>query len=208
MPEAITSAAAPTPLEPVAPPIAHTPAAEEAPVSTGVPPPPPIFASSPAASAPAPERLESRMGLTWINRIGVITLIIGVAFFFKYAIDNQWIGETGRVILGVLAGFVAIAAADVLWRRNQKVFAQGISGLGIGILYLSFYATFGFYHLLPQAAAFVLMAMATALAGALALRYNAMAIAALGMLGGYATPVLLSAGQDAPWTRSSAICFC
>jgi uncharacterized membrane protein len=155
----------------------------------------------PSLPHPTPEQqLETRMGLTWINRIGVITLIIGVAFFFKYAVDNQWIGETGRVVLGLLAGFAALAAGDILWRRGQKIFAQGICGLGVSILYLSFYATFGLYHLLPQATAFALMAMVTLMAGALALRYDAMAIAALGMLGGYATPILLSTGQDAPWT--------
>jgi uncharacterized membrane protein len=154
----------------------------------------------PATETATPQALETRMGLTWINRIGVLTLIIGVAFFFKYAIDNQWIGETGRVVLGVLAGLATLAAGDVLWRRDQKVFAQGVCGLGVSILYLSFYASFAFYHLLPQAAAFLLMMMVTAMAGALALRYDSMAIAALGMLGGYATPLLLSTGEDAPWT--------
>src|ERR1700735_2576027 len=158
------------------------------------------LAAEPAIATATPQPLETRMGLTWINRIGVLTLIIGVAFFFKYAIDNQWIGETGRVILGVLAGLATLAAGHGLWRRNQKVFAQGVCGLGVSILYLSFYASFAFYHLLPQSAAFVLMVMVTAMAGALALRYDSMAIAALGMLGGYATPLLLSTGEDAPWT--------
>ena len=146
------------------------------------------------------QQLETRLGLTWINRIGVLTLVIGVAFFFKYAFDNQWIGETGRVVLGVLIGLVTLVVGDLVWRRGQKVFAQGLCGLGASILYLSFYASFGFYHLLPQAAAFVLMAMLTALSGALALRYDSIAIGALAMLGGYATPLLLSTGQDAPWT--------
>jgi uncharacterized membrane protein len=164
--------------------------------------PPPIQEPlrQPLPQPPPKQQLETRMGLTWINRIGAVTLIIGVAFFFKYAVDNQWIGEAGRVVLGVLAGLAALAAGDVLWRRGQKIFAQGICGLGVSILYLSFYATFGLYHLLPQAAAFALMVMVTAMTGALALRYDAMAIAALGMLGGYATPLLLSTGQDAPWT--------
>ena len=151
------------------------------------------------------QHLETRMGLTWVNRIGVITLIIGVAFFFKYAIDNQWIGETGRVILGVLAGLATLGAGDFLWKRGQKIYAQGICGLGISILYLSFYASFAFYHLLPQAASFVCMVMVTLMAGALALRYSAVAIAALGMVGGYSTPLLLSTGQDAPWTFFSYI---
>src|SRR5579863_5169818 len=57
--------------------------------------PPPIPPSLPHPPPPKPH-LETRMGLTWINRIGAVTLIIGVAFFFKYAVDNQWIGETGR----------------------------------------------------------------------------------------------------------------
>src|SRR5205085_7934714 len=127
-----------------------------------------------APSSPEPPHLETRMGLTWINRIGVLTLVIGVAFFFKYAVDSQWIGETGRIVLGVLAGLATLAAGDFVWRRDQKIFAQGICGLGISILYLSFYATFGFYHLLPQAAAFVLMVAVTAMAGALALRYDSM----------------------------------
>src|SRR5437660_9202677 len=75
------------------------------PIETEIPqaPPPipePVAPPIPSSSA-EPPHLETRMGLTWINRIGVLTLVIGVAFFFKYAIDNQWIGETGRVVLGV-----------------------------------------------------------------------------------------------------------
>jgi uncharacterized membrane protein len=178
----------PPPLPPAPEPVHHSP--------PPVPPTPPVFPQV----APETEQLETRMGLTWINRIGVITLVIGVAFFFKYAIDNQWIGETGRVFLGVLAGIATLVSAEFLWQRNQKVFAQGVCGLGVSILYLSFYASFAFYHLLPQSAAFVLLAMVTVLTGALALRYDAIAVAALGMLGGYATPLLLSTGQDAPWT--------
>jgi len=150
-------------------------------------------------------QLEARVGLTWVNRIGVLTLVIGVALFFKYAFDNQWIGQTGRVVLGVLAGLATLLMGDVLWRRGQKVFAQGVCGLAMSILYLSFYASFGFYHLLPGAAAFALMAMVTATSGALALRYDSMAIGALAMLGGYLTPLLLSTGQDAPWSFFSYV---
>lgn len=185
-------------------PVPSVPVRQSHPPPLPIPLPPEISPAAPSmepAAEPAnPQRLETRMGLTWINRIGVLTLVIGVAFFFKYAIDNQWIGETGRIVLGVLAGLGTLAVGDILWRRAQKIFAQGVCGLGVSILYLSFYASFGFYHLLPQAVAFVLMAMVTAMTGALALRYDAIAIAALGMLGGYATPLLLSTGQDAPWT--------
>ena len=52
--------------------------------------------------------LETKVGLKVVNRVGVITLVLGVAFFFKWAADNNWIGPAGRVMLGVLASFVIL----------------------------------------------------------------------------------------------------
>ncbi|MCW5976809.1 MAG: DUF2339 domain-containing protein [Bryobacteraceae bacterium] len=146
-----------------------------------------------------PRALETSVGLTWLNRIGVLTFVLGVAFFFKYAVDNRWIGETGRVGLGVAGGLAALAVAERFWRIGHTVYAQGICGGGIAMLYLSLYAAFGFYHLIGAGAAFLLMTGVTAGAGALSLRYNAAAIAGMALLGGYATPILLSSGEDRPW---------
>jgi hypothetical protein len=137
--------------------------------------------------------------LTLVNRIGAITLVLGVAFFFKWAVDNNWIGPAGRVILGLLAGFATLAAADFIWRKRQQVFAQGITVTGIAIIYLALYAAFDFYHLLPQSGTFVAMVATTAMTAVLALRYQSFAIAALGLAAGYLTPLLLSTGQDHPW---------
>src|SRR4029079_1204104 len=95
-----------------------------------------------------PRRFETRMGLTWLNRIGVITSVFAVAFFFKYAVERGWIGETVRVALGTCAGLLALLLGDWLWRRGQRVYAQGIVATGIGILYLSFYAAYALHHLL------------------------------------------------------------
>jgi hypothetical protein len=134
-----------------------------------------------------------------MNRIGAVTLVLGAAFGFKYLVDNQYIGPAGRVMLGVIAGLVAVGIADVLWKKGQRIFAQGITATGIGILYLAVYAAFGYYHLIPQTLAFVFMVATTALAAALALRYASIAMAVLGLLGGYMTPILLSTGEDHPW---------
>jgi len=181
--------------EPAPPPVATETSAEPGPP----PSPQPAAPMQPhAAVSDRPREFETQVGLTWISRIGAVTLIFCVAFIFKYAIDNQWIGETGRIVLGILAGLACIGAGDYIWRRGQQTYAQAISGLGIAILYLSFYASFAFYHLLPQTVPFALMTITTALSGALALRYDAPAIAALGLTGGYLTPVLLSTGEDRP----------
>lgn len=142
---------------------------------------------------------ETQVGLTILNRVGVITLVLGVGFFFKWAVDNNWIGPRGRVILGLIAAFVALGLADWLWRKGQQVFAQGVTGCGIAIFFLSIYSAFGFYHLIPQAFAFLCLFGATALGVTLSLRYDSPAIAALGLFGGYVTPLLLSTGEDHPW---------
>ena len=131
--------------------------------------------------------------------MGVVTLVLGVAFFFKYAVEAGWIGEWARVALGLAAGLAAIAVGDRAWRTGQQVWAQGVSAAGIGILYVSFYAAYGLYRLLPQPAAFVLLAAVTAAAVALALRYAAPALAALGLAGGFLTPVAVGAAAGQPW---------
>ncbi len=184
--------AAPVEVERPLPPVVQAymqPAMVTPPPLPVTPPPPPL-----PQMVPAGPKMETQVGLTWVNRIGVITLILGVAFFFKYAIDNDWIGESGRVIIGVLAGALTLFAGDLLWHRAQRTFAQGVTALGIAILYLSFYAAFGYYKLIPQPAALLLMVVTTACGGALALRYNARAIALLSLAGGYLTPVMLSTG--------------
>jgi hypothetical protein len=45
----------------------------------------------------------------------------------------------------------------------------------------------------------LLMIAVTAMSAVLALRYDSLAIAAMGMVGGYLTPLLLSTGEDRPW---------
>jgi uncharacterized membrane protein len=171
--------------------------------------PPPPSALPPSFSGPPPlpasGTLESKIGLRWVNLIAVITLILGAGFFFKYAVDNNWIGPSARVVLGIVAAAAALITGDRLWHREQKIFAQGLTGLGLALLFLSFWATFGLYHLLPQSGAFALMVLATAASAVFALRYNAQAIAVLGLLGGYITPAALSSGENHPWILFSYV---
>jgi uncharacterized membrane protein len=167
--------------EVVPPPIQYVPRSE--------PPPPPL---------PSPG-LEALIGLNWINIIGVVTLIFGAAFFFKYAVDNNWVGPGARIALGIVAAMASLFFGDLMWRRGQKVFGQGITGLGLALLYLSFWAAFGMYQLLPQPAAFLLMVLTTVASVVFAMRYESQVIAVVGMLAAYWTPGALSSGEPHPW---------
>ena len=153
-------------------------------------------AAVPTARTAPSESLETRVGLHWINRAGILTLILGCAFFFKYAVDNAWIGATGRVVLGALTGLAALALGERFSRRRQRVFAQGLLGLGLAVLYITIAAAFSLYHFLSQPPALLLMALTTLLACALSLRHDAPAISVLGLVGGYLTPLLLDTGAD------------
>ncbi len=162
----------------------------------------PVYATPVPESAPTPPPpRESKLGLTLINRIGAITLAIGIIFFFKYAVDNQWIGPAGRVWLGIIAGLVLIAAAEWLRRRQaqkpgEQTFIQGLAGCGLATLYISVYAAFAYYNLLLLSFAFACLIAVSILGVILSFRYNHPAIAALGLAGAFLTPPLLSTGRE------------
>jgi uncharacterized membrane protein len=180
-----------SPAEPIAEPVVTPPPLP------AFDPPPPRREEPTRAAEPVP--LETTFGLHWINRIAVFTLLLGAAFLFKYGVDNDWFGPGVRVAMGVAAAVISLLAGDRLWRRGQTVFAQGIIGLGLALLYLSIYAAAMLYHLLPQSLAFISMCGVTAAAAGLALLYNSQAVAVIAMIGGYLTPPALSTGEDHPW---------
>jgi uncharacterized membrane protein len=142
------------------------------------------------ASAKRRGDLEERVGGSWFNRIGMLAIAIGVAFFLKYAFENEWIGPGGRILIGIIIGAGFLIAGERM-RARYAAYAHGLSGGGILILYISFYAAFSFYQMIAQSVAFASMAAVTVLAAFLAARYNAVAIAILGLVGGFLTPPLL-----------------
>jgi uncharacterized membrane protein len=153
---------------------------------------PPISTSKPRNR----NDLEARIGGSWFNRIGVLAIFLGVAFFLKYAVDKEWIGPTGRVAIGVTIGIAFLIVGERL-RQRYASYAYGLTGGGIAILYASiWFASFKRYDLLAPTVAFALMAVVTAMASLLAARYNALPIAVLGLIGGFLTPILLSTGVD------------
>jgi uncharacterized membrane protein len=138
---------------------------------------------------------------TWVGRHGlgwaaVILLLFGAAFFIKYAFENHWIGELGRVATGVLAAVAFCAAGFVYHRRGWRVFSQMLSAAGAMLLYLSTFAAFGYYHLLSRELASVYLVVLIIEIAAMALLYNAPSIALLAVIGGLLNPLLLHTEQD------------
>ena len=144
----------------------------------------------PYANAVQSLNWEQVLGGNWLARIGIIALIIGVAFFLRMAFDNNWISPSGRIVLGIIVG-VAFLAAGEYWQRKYPAFSQAISGGGIAILYLSIFAShsiFGLVGLYPATSA--LLAISVMSAG-LAIRKESPALAVIAVLGAFSAPFTL-----------------
>src|SRR6266478_7998510 len=151
--------------------------------------------------------LERKIGQDWLNRIGIIAILIGVSYFLKYAFENNWIGPSGRVTIGLLAGIALVIWSEKLRSLGHKAFSFSLKAVGIGTLYLSLWGAFQIYHLIPAAAAFVAMAIVTACTIALSLSQDAELLASFALIGGFATPLLLSTGQNHEVVLFSYVCL-
>ena len=138
----------------------------------------------------------------WITRgnvpvkIGMIVTFIGASFLLKYAIDKE------LVVFPLEFRLLAVAAAGLAliiigWRLREKmrVYALSLQGGGIGILFLTIFAAFRLWQLLPATLTFVLLVVLTFLTGALAVLHNSRILALFGIVGGFLAPVLTSTGQ-------------
>jgi uncharacterized membrane protein len=138
--------------------------------------------------------VEYAVASQWLLRMGILILIVGVGFFLKYSVEHGLIGEVGRVALSTLTGLGMMIAGTRLLGRKYHLMGQGLLGGGLTTLYFAVFAAANFYHLIEMPPAFVLMIVITALAGAVAVRFDSILVAVLGIIGGYGTPVMLSTG--------------
>jgi len=162
-------------------------------------PPYPLVPPPHPTSAPRPQSkpdLESRIGSHWLNRIGIAAVLIGISFFLKFALENDLIGASGLVTIGLIAGIAIVLWSERFRRKGYKAFSYSLKAVGIGALYLSLWAAFHVYSLIPNGVAFVMMVVVTASAAAMSLAQDAQILAAFALIGGFSTPLLLSTGVN------------
>ena len=179
--------------------------------------------------APPAKSVESLIGAHWLNRVGIAALLVGVAFFLKLAIDNEWIGPATRVGIGAAVGTALLVWSDIFHRRGHRLFAHSLEVVAVGVLYLSIWAASQTYTLISNGIAFGAMTVVSIALVALAIRHQSEFLAGLALTGGFLTPVLLSTGQNRevalftyvalldvaalvlvslrPWVRALAVAF-
>jgi len=140
--------------------------------------------------------------------LGASVLVIAALYFFQYSIEHGWIGPFMRVLIGLATGIGCVVGSEPLRRRYTgstsggapiaSTLANWLAGAGIAILYASSWAASGLYHLVPTIVSGVAMVAITGACAGLAVYRDSLAIAVLGLFGGFLTPLALSTGEDRP----------
>lgn len=155
-----------------------------------IPPSPPSLSLGPS--------VEDELIGKWFPRIGALAVVVGSGFGFKYAIDQGWIGPRLRVMVGFLVATILIGIGDWTRKRDWSAYAQAITGGGVGLLYLTLWASVDMYRLIPPSVAFVCLMGVSGLGCALALRHESQALALLSVIGGFVNPFVTGAGTEMP----------
>lgn len=135
--------------------------------------------------------MEFAIASNWLLRIGIVILVMGGGFFLKYSADNGYLGPNGRVALSILAGLSMLVIGVRMLFKQYHLLGQGLMGGGIALLYFAIFAAANYWHMIGMLPASGLMIVVTLTASVLAVQYRSVLMAVIGIIGGYATPVML-----------------
>ena len=188
-PQAIVPIAETAPVaEPVEEPVAS--------VATPAPEMPEVLPSPYAAlepEVPAKNDVEQAVASRWFVWVGGIAIAVGGVLFVKYAVDNDLLSPAARCAIGLIFGLVLILAGEFFRRRTvarETYVPAAITAAGLVIAFGSIYAAHSFYSLISPTTAFAGLAIIALGAFALSLAQGPL-IAALGLIGSYATPAII-----------------
>jgi uncharacterized membrane protein len=168
----------------------HAPAAPSA--ATPARPEPPRTGSGP------PQRgLEEILGGRVLAWVGGVAILLGIVFLLGIAIDRGWIDEPMRTLLGLLGSTSLLLAGVWLYERKGRTeaalaaVASALSGL-----YATLLVGTQIYDLIPAEVGLACAGLVGIVGVALAVRWNSMTVAAIGILGALLAPVLVDSGTS------------
>ncbi len=130
-----------------------------------------------------------------IVRVGILVLLVGVVLLLRLATDLFTIPIEVR--LGVVAaGGVGLTLLGLRLREKRRSYAISIQGAGLAIVYLTLFAAFRRYEVLPAELTFILLAILAVISAGLALLQNALPLALVAFGGAFLAPLLTSTGSN------------
>ncbi|PZE19559.1 DUF2339 domain-containing protein [Paenibacillus xerothermodurans] len=129
-------------------------------------------------------QIEMKIGLNWINKLGILLIVIGVGAAFKYSYSTWFSGHMKGLAFFLLAALM-LAGGEWFFHKNRQTFALGLLGGGISVFYGSIFYSYFLLDIINIYVSFALSVIVTAGAVLLSLRYRSRTICSLGLVGGY-----------------------
>jgi uncharacterized membrane protein len=179
--------------------LVETPAPEPAANAANTPEPP-----AEKKLRAAKQDIEQTLVTRWSVWVGGVAIAIGGLLFVKLAYENDWISPPLQIIFGLLLGAALVFAGDTLHRKTPvtaepNYVPAALSAAGLATAFGSIYAAYALYELVQPTTAFMGLAMVALGALVLSLRQGPLN-AALGLLGSYVTPMMISSPDPSGWS--------
>lgn len=126
--------------------------------------------------------------MTWV---GVVTLVLGVGFLYRYALARGWVSDSARVFGGSAVGIAGLVAAVVFRRKDFVFFADSLAAAGSGVIKLSVYAATVWYGMVSYPTGFIGFVVGGTVLWAYAVFYCSRLAASLATVAALLTPALL-----------------
>ncbi len=155
----------------------------------------------------APPGLEERVGTRWVVWLGGLTLALGGFFMVRYSIDAGLLGPGVRTLLGGAFALALLGAGEWTRRKESTSAIQALpianipailTAAGTAVAFATVYAAYALYDFLAPATAFILLGL-VALGTLAAALLHGPALAGLGVVAAFATPVLVSSEKPDFW---------
>lgn len=137
---------------------------------------------------------ERYVGENLFGKIGILVLVVGMGLFVKYAIDQNWINEVLRTVLGFVVGGALLFLSQKL-KETYRAFSSLLAGGAFAIFYVTVGIAYHYYGLFSQTAAFIILVVLTVFMSWLSVLYDRRELAVIALIGGFIAPFLVSNGM-------------
>ena len=124
-----------------------------------------------------------------LTKLGIAILLVGGVFLVKYVAEHEYLSIEIRLLLAASGGLVLLIMGW-LARHKRLACASLLQGSGLGVMYMTVYAAYQLYQLLPSFAVFAVLFLFSFAGGAIAVLQNTRGLAICAVIGGFLAPLL------------------
>ncbi|AOP32900.1 hypothetical protein A0128_02875 [Leptospira tipperaryensis] len=139
---------------------------------------------------------ELFLGGNLLGKAGLFSILLATIWFIKYAFDNRWVNESGRILIGMSIGFGIAFTGLRLNVKGYRILPESVLGTGFSIVYLSLFGAYHYYDLFTLSETFIYLTFLSVFSSGLAYWIRKEILYIFGLIGSVLSPVLISQGEN------------